>query len=443
MEEHKGDLYVLGLVEETLRHVLQRCVSVNTQDDTAVGSGKEAEEDESTWWISCLPVLACEALLQEEQAEGTGGSGASGGVDGESEEMKALETLWQRTDEAEADTLLEPDSRYAYYCTVNAIDYSSEEVRKYVSARHVLRKKLQPSYAAQIQQHAASQAADGKPKPKPKPKTKPQQGPPLPAEVTPDTPKPDPFTIGAVPSRPYYKEIAKVLYQWEKQDKFPLEFKPMIGQHLIALVDHITPMHDLHANVVRTMALLRSKSTATQPSEDGSSAAGSSNKTATTTIPTPDEECQKALAQILQLMNTRGMLTCLRLRQTFKSAERFPPSHLQLVRSFNKRHAERSGALLTVGARALAKHAHRDTTDSWWGVCSGTEKYKNEHANGLLSKLLQNAVWLNIHMLPHDLAFLEVRVAEGYGARWSADGSEFRGFLEPQMEGGHDKGWVH
>lgn len=28
-----------------------------------------------------------------------------------------------------------------------------------------------------------------------------------------------------------------------------------------------------------------------------------------------------------------------------------------------------------------------------------------------------------------------MRQHEGYGARWSADGSEFRGFLEPQMEG--------
>ena len=31
----------------------------------------------------------------------------------------------------------------------------------------------------------------------------------------------------------------------------------------------------------------------------------------------------------------------------------------------------------------------------------------------------------------------------GYGARWTADGSMFRGFLEPQMEGGHDAGWRH
>ena len=43
----------------------------------------------------------------------------------------------------------------------------------------------------------------------------------------------------------------------------------------------------------------------------------------------------------------------------------------------------------------------------------------------------------------HPLQVFEVRTAEGYGARWLADGSEFRGFLEPQMEEGHSKGWRH
>lgn len=57
---------------------------------------------------------------------------------------------------------------------------------------------------------------------------------------------------------------------------------------------------------------------------------------------------------------------------------------------------------------------------------------------------------MNIHLLPvsglnqnvlpisfvqHDVAVFEVRTKEGYGARWYADGSSFRGFLEPQMEG--------
>lgn len=32
-----------------------------------------------------------------------------------------------------------------------------------------------------------------------------------------------------------------------------------------------------------------------------------------------------------------------------------------------------------------------------------------------------------------------MRIVEGYGARWEASGDKFRGFLEPQMEGGHEK----
>jgi hypothetical protein len=38
---------------------------------------------------------------------------------------------------------------------------------------------------------------------------------------------------------------------------------------------------------------------------------------------------------------------------------------------------------------------------------------------------------------------IEVRVMEGYGLRWTCDGSFFRGFLEPHMEDGHSKGWKH
>jgi len=43
-------------------------------------------------------------------------------------------------------------------------------------------------------------------------------------------------------------------------------------------------------------------------------------------------------------------------------------------------------------------------------------------------------------MVQGDLAVFELRIAAGYGARWLADGSEFRGFLEPPMEDGHSKG---
>ena len=36
-----------------------------------------------------------------------------------------------------------------------------------------------------------------------------------------------------------------------------------------------------------------------------------------------------------------------------------------------------------------------------------------------------------------------MRTIEGYGVRWLNDGSEFRGFLEPQMKDGHLLGWRH
>eukprot|EP00961_Rhodomonas_salina_P089045 1197722-Rhodomonas_salina.2 len=42
---------------------------------------------------------------------------------------------------------------------------------------------------------------------------------------------------------------------------------------------------------------------------------------------------------------------------------------------------------------------------------------------------------------------LEVRIQEGFGARWSGGFGgvplQFRGFLEPMMEGGHEVGWRH
>ena len=42
-----------------------------------------------------------------------------------------------------------------------------------------------------------------------------------------------------------------------------------------------------------------------------------------------------------------------------------------------------------------------------------------------------------------DVKVIEMRTIKGYGVRWLHDGSEFRGFLEPQMEGGHLIGWRH
>ena len=50
---------------------------------------------------------------------------------------------------------------------------------------------------------------------------------------------------------------------------------------------------------------------------------------------------------------------------------------------------------------------------------------------------------LCLFLSQQELKVIEIRTIEGYGVRWLHDGSEFRGFLEPQMEDGHSVGWRH
>lgn len=130
-----------------------------------------------------------------------------------------------------------------------------------------------------------------------------------------------------------------------------------------------------------------------------------------------------------------------------------------------------NSAKLTAGARAWSKHSHRsqpvDETEKdkrkrstgWWGTPSGPVAMINERALALFWKVMDSATWRNLHWLPHQILVYEVRVAEGYGMRWSQDQSEeareleglsketrpwiFRGFVEPMMENGHEVGWKH
>ncbi|XP_055885668.1 uncharacterized protein LOC129926352 [Biomphalaria glabrata] len=125
-------------------------------------------------------------------------------------------------------------------------------------------------------------------------------------------------------------------------------------------------------------------------------------------------------------------------RRSIGAKEMPPPSRKLLLASFTAKHSPNSE--LTVGARALAKHFHRDKSDSW---CTESEAEKNRHALQIMQNVLDNAVWINIHWLPHDVFIIEARQDQGYGLRWSADGSNFRGFLEPQMIDGHEVGWRH
>ena len=100
--------------------------------------------------------------------------------------------------------------------------------------------------------------------------------------------------------------------------------------------------------------------------------------------------------------------------------------------------------------------------EGWWGIPSGPVAGINERASAIFHKIYNNATWRNLHWLPHQVLVYEIRIAEGYGMRWSQDHGEggeswgvrrgkngleaewtFRGFLEPQMENGHEVGWRH
>ena len=146
---------------------------------------------------------------------------------------------------------------------------------------------------------------------------------------------------------------------------------------------------------------------------------------------------------------------------------------------------------LTAGARAWSKHAHRSIPESpsssfnsndisplkskpnkknekelntgWWGSPRGPVALINDRAVSLFDRIMQESTWRNLHWLPHGVLVYEVRIAEGYGMRWSKqcqsdgtanemgkcleEGNEerwvFRGFVEPMMENGHEVGWQH
>ncbi len=106
---------------------------------------------------------------------------------------------------------------------------------------------------------------------------------------------------------------------------------------------------------------------------------------------------------------------------------------------------------LTVSGRARAKHAHRGSVDQYFGVVKGSTLEKNHAASTIVLNMINDALWINIHVFGGVAdPVLEIRLKEGYGARWSIIMGSlqvkkiiFRGFLEPQMTDGFDKKWRH
>lgn len=130
------------------------------------------------------------------------------------------------------------------------------------------------------------------------------------------------------------------------------------------------------------------------------------------------------------------------LRRTYGSdASVFPPPTSDLYEAFEMKHKDQP---LTVGGRAFSKHSVRDS-NKFWGVTCGKTDAINTEARRCLDRIIVNAEWNNVFALPHDVKAYEVRVKQGYGARWEFKdgGVVFRGFLEPGMKNGHEKKWRH
>lgn len=65
-----------------------------------------------------------------------------------------------------------------------------------------------------------------------------------------------------------------------------------------------------------------------------------------------------------------------------------------------------------------------------------TESEKNQKAHQVISRIIHNCQWINIHTLHQGtpLVFiLEIRDSLGFGARWEIQG-QFRGLIEPQLQ---------
>lgn len=223
-----------------------------------------------------------------------------------------------------------------------------------------------------------------------------------------------PTKRGNYPRYPLYEDISKKLHQWLSTGNFPVKSEAC---GLLSEENFVQERKRVYEKVSLVLASLNNSWTEIS-----------------------DEEKHLQFSSIIKILGVRGLLDLLNIRHTQGSVDIFPPPVKVLIESFNEKH--KPNANLTVGARALSKHCHRDSSE-WWGACAGSEQVKNEHAITVVMRILEDASWINIHLLPHELKVIEVRCTEGYGARWSHDGKVFRGFLEPQMEDGHAAGWKH
>src|SRR3989338_4268303 len=168
----------------------------------------------------------------------------------------------------------------------------------------------------------------------------------------------------------------------------------------------------------------------------------------------PSPELKSFAHRLIEGLSLRGVLALLGLGRTEGTQDAAPPSSQELWVAFQQPlpGIDPKHVPMTVGGRALCKHAAR-STERFWGDGHGGSVKKNADATDKLMALMADAQWMNLHLLPpYDRVrpCFEIRNSQGYGARWMLEQDDgglarcvFRGFLEPQSVAGHTTGWIH
>ncbi|XP_020224690.1 uncharacterized protein LOC109806638 isoform X3 [Cajanus cajan] len=130
-----------------------------------------------------------------------------------------------------------------------------------------------------------------------------------------------------------------------------------------------------------------------------------------------------SLANLFCGLSYEGVQSLLGLMHTTgTNPNALPPPISTLLASFNLP-CNSTDIGLTHGARALAKHACRSSS-GYWGSLNGNDTNKNRLAMDVINRLIAHCCWLNVHTVPPHGVVFEIRVADGYGARWTEDGSK-------------------
>lgn len=143
---------------------------------------------------------------------------------------------------------------------------------------------------------------------------------------------------------------------------------------------------------------------------------------------------QNAFAAALETASHAALLRILGQRTTKASIidyRAFPPDECVLYSAASETLAD--DVPLCHAAKALDKHAGRSEQDeqNFWPAAAGSDADKNSAATQVVTQLLDNATWWNVFAHGEHGLLYEVRIASGHGARWTANGDRFIGFVDP------------